>query len=407
MTLGNAPATIAAQQVTIVEIRHQVWDRAAHWRRAVEGKSHAYTFAARMAGIFNVDHQSAVEVARCAHPGTARIEQRQDGSAAARFTAAVRVAGVGRKQLRQLLDLVVIEVAREGSVQILDRQPDLQALLKIHDLRPAGHVQAGYNGASPALPGVPMTSMLVGVSHSPIIMIRARAPADEPAILGLYAQCTQAIAAFAPECVVIFGSDHFAGFFYSNMPAYCLGLAATAVDDVGGFAGPLNVPAATATELLQRLRRDGFDPSLSQQMKVDHAFSQPLRRLTGALDRYPTIPLFIGALAPPFIGFARSRALGESVGRHFAASGQRVLYIGSGGLSHHPTRYYPLPGEATPSVAAWQLAGPQGGDLSEQQWLRKLYDEHVAGADMLISGQSTDRRPTLRAHRDHPPRSAP
>ena len=234
-----------------------------------------------------------------------------------------------------------------------------------------------------------MTSMLVGVSHSPIIMIRARAPADEPAILGLYAQCTQAIAAFAPECVVIFGSDHFAGFFYSNMPAYCLGLAATAVDDVGGFAGPLNVPAATATELLQRLRRDGFDPSLSQQMKVDHAFSQPLRRLTGALDRYPTIPLFIGALAPPFIGFARSRALGESVGRHFAASGQRVLYIGSGGLSHHPTRYYPLPGEATPSVAAWQLAGPQGGDLSEQQWLRKLYDEHVAGADMLISGQRT------------------
>jgi len=234
-----------------------------------------------------------------------------------------------------------------------------------------------------------MPSMLVCVSHSPIIMIRARAPADEPAILALYAQCAAAIAKFAPECVVIFGSDHFAGFFNANMPAYCLGLAAAAVDDVGGFAGPLRVPAKLATALLLQLRRDGFDPSSSQQMKVDHAFSQPLRRLTGSLDRYPTVPIFIGALTPPFLGFARSRALGESVGRHFAASGQRVLYIGSGGLSHHPTRYYPLPGQASPAVAAWQLAGPQGGSLSEPQWLAKLYDDHVEGADMLISGQRT------------------
>ncbi len=67
-----------------------------------------------------------------------------------------------------------------------------------------------------------------------------------------------------------------------------------------------------------------------------------------------------------------------------------MLYIGSGGLSHHPTRYYPLPGEATPSVAAWQLAGPQGGSLSEPQWLGKLYEDHVTGADMLISGKRTE-----------------
>jgi 2,3-dihydroxyphenylpropionate 1,2-dioxygenase len=222
-------------------------------------------------------------------------------------------------------------------------------------------------------------------------MIRARPPADEPAILELYAQCSAAIGQFAPECIVIFGSDHFAGFFYSNMPAYCLGLAATAVEDVGGFAGPLEVPAARATALLQHLRGDGFDPAVSQQMKVDHAFSQPLQRLSGALDRYPTIPIFIGAQMPPFPGFARSRSFGASVGRFFAGSGLRVLYIGSGGLSHHPTRYYPLPGEASPPVAAWQLAGAQGGTLSEPQWLSKLHDDHVVGAEMLISGQRTEQ----------------
>jgi len=233
--------------------------------------------------------------------------------------------------------------------------------------------------------------MLVCVSHSPIIMIRAKAPADEPAILALYARCVSAIEHFAPECIVIFGSDHFAGFFLANMPAYCLGLAAEAVDDVGGFAGKLQVPAGLARKLLVHLRSAGFDPSVSYQMKVDHAFSQPLRRLTGALDRYPTLPLFIGALAPPFMGFARSRAMGTAIGQFFAAQGKRVLFIGSGGLSHHPTRYYPLVGEASPAVAAWQMAGPQGGSLSERQWLTKLYEDHVEGADMLISGQRTEQ----------------
>jgi 2,3-dihydroxyphenylpropionate 1,2-dioxygenase len=236
-----------------------------------------------------------------------------------------------------------------------------------------------------------MPSMLVCVSHSPIIMVRARAPADEPAILALYAQCVAAIERFEPEYVVIFGSDHFAGFFYANMPAYCLAFAAAAVGDVGGFAGALEVPADAARALLMHLRREGFDPSVSQPMKVDHAFSQPLKRLTGALDRYPVLPIFIGALTPPFLPFARSRSFGASVGRYFAADDKRVLYIGSGGLSHHPTRYYPLPGEATPEVAAWQMAGPQGGSLSEQQWLSKLYDEHLVGAQMLISGQRTER----------------
>ena len=233
--------------------------------------------------------------------------------------------------------------------------------------------------------------MLVCVSHSPIIMIRAKAPADEPAILELYAQCAADIARFKPDCVVIFGSDHFAGFFLNNMPAYCLGLAAAAVGDVGGFAGTLEVPGDRARELLQHLRSAGFDPSVSYQMKVDHAFSQPLKRLTGALDRYPTIPLFIGALAPPFMKFARSRALGAAVGQYFAGTGQRVLFIGSGGLSHHPTRYYPLVGEGTPTVAAWQLAGAQGGTLSEQQWHSKLYEDHMVGAGMLISGERTER----------------
>ena len=170
-----------------------------------------------------------------------------------------------------------------------------------------------------------------------------------------------------------------------------VGFAAEAVGDVGGFAGRLNVPGDAARALVKDLRAAGFDPAMSYQMTVDHAFSQPLKRLTGELDRFLTIPIFIGALTPPYMGFARSRAIGAAIGAHFTKLKQRVLFIGSGGLSHHPTRYYPLVGEARPDVAAWQLAGAEGGGLSKIEWFTKLHDDHVVGADMLISGQRTER----------------
>lgn len=235
-------------------------------------------------------------------------------------------------------------------------------------------------GSSPAL---------VCVSHSPIIMIRARAPVEEPATLEHYEQCVDGIEQFAPEQIIVFGADHFAGFPLSCMPAHCVGLACDAVDDVGGFPGRLDVPMPMAAALVEHLRNDNFDTAVSYKMRVDHGFSQPLKRLTGALDRYPTIPVFIGALTPPLLPFRRSRMLGDSIGRFVRQSGRRTLFVGSGGLSHHPTRYYPLVGDADPEVAAYQLEGERGGSFTDEQWFKRLHKMHVEGADMLVSGART------------------
>jgi 2,3-dihydroxyphenylpropionate 1,2-dioxygenase len=234
-----------------------------------------------------------------------------------------------------------------------------------------------------------MSSMLACVSHSPIIMIRAKPPAEEPEINALYQDCIDAIHEFDPERVIIFGSDHFAGFHLRVMPAYCVGLAAEAVDDVGGFGGKLDVPQEDALALAKSLRANGFDPALSYEMRVDHAFSQPLHRLMGALDRYPVIPIFIGALAPPYLPFSRSHAVGTAVGKFTTKSKKRTLIIGSGGLSHHPTRYYPLLGEATPEVFAYQMKGAEGGSFTDDEWFTRLRIMHEEGAEMLVSGART------------------
>ncbi|MCK9511973.1 MAG: hypothetical protein M0R28_12170 [Pigmentiphaga sp.] len=230
---------------------------------------------------------------------------------------------------------------------------------------------------------------LVCVSHSPIIMIRARPPAEEPELLAYYTDCAERIARFDPEQVIVFGTDHFAGFSLSMMPAHCIGLACEAVDDVGGFPGRLAVPREAALALVAHLRASDFDTAVSYKMRIDHGFSQPIKRLLGAHDRYPVIPVFIGALAPPYLPFRRSRLLGEAIGRFVHESGKRTLFLGSGGLSHHPTRYYPLVGEGDPAVAAYQLEGARGGSFSDEAWLRRIYDMHVEGADMLVSGQRT------------------
>jgi 2,3-dihydroxyphenylpropionate 1,2-dioxygenase len=235
-----------------------------------------------------------------------------------------------------------------------------------------------------------MPTMLVCVSHSPIILVRDRAPAEEPQILELYESCRRAVSQFDPELIVIFGCDHFAGFFLATMPAYCIGLAeAEAVPDVGGFAGKLRVPPDIARELLLAIRAAGFDPAISYQMTLDHGFSQPLHRLTGGLDRYPTVPIFIGSLAPPLLPFARSRAFGAAVGEWLLRSSRRALIIGSGGLSHHPTRYFPLLGEGVAPVAAWQMSGARAGTFTAEQWFEKLLNDHLEGAKMLTSGRRT------------------
>jgi 2,3-dihydroxyphenylpropionate 1,2-dioxygenase len=125
-------------------------------------------------------------------------------------------------------------------------------------------------------------------------------------------------------------------------------------------------------------------------MTVDHAFSQTLHIMLGGLDVYPVVPIFINCITTPFVPFARSRLLGEAVG-HFAAElGKRTLFLSSGGMSHHPTRYYPILGEGEESVTAWQMSGGKDpASLTRREWLDRLDVMHREGAEMIARGERT------------------
>jgi 2,3-dihydroxyphenylpropionate 1,2-dioxygenase len=180
-------------------------------------------------------------------------------------------------------------------------------------------------------------------------------PVVDREVRARFAELADDLAAYDPELILLFAPDHFKGFFYEILPPFTVGIRASAIGDYDIGGGDFDVPEQIALDLVRALHRDGVDVALSYRMQADHGFAQPLMLLTGAVDRYPVIPIHINCAGPPLPYFERVRRLGEGVGRWAAARPERILLLGSGGLSHDP----PIPTIATaaPPVAEMLIAG--------------------------------------------------
>jgi 2,3-dihydroxyphenylpropionate 1,2-dioxygenase len=181
-----------------------------------------------------------------------------------------------------------------------------------------------------------MSAYLQCISHTPLVGHVDPVPQVLAEVDDMIGAARERITRFAPELVVLFGPDHYNGFFYDVMPAFCIGMAADAIGDFGTAAGPLNVPKALAESCAQAVLDAGVDSAVSYCMQVDHAFAQPLEHLLGGLQGCPVIPVFINSVAVPLPGFKRARMLGEAIGLWARSLNKRVLFLASGGLSHQP-----------------------------------------------------------------------
>lgn len=201
-----------------------------------------------------------------------------------------------------------------------------------------------------------MSPMLLQcLSHTPLMGRLHPGPEVENEVEQALQRLRESLARFEPEVIFLFAPDHFNGFFYDLMPPFCIGTSASSIGDYGCLKGPLNVPADVAAQCAQAVLEQDVDCAVSHRMRVDHGFAQPLQLLTGALDRYPVVPIFINSVAAPLPSARRARLLGEAVGRFAASLGRRTVFMASGGLSHNP----PVPTLATapPEVAERLLDG--------------------------------------------------
>jgi 2,3-dihydroxyphenylpropionate 1,2-dioxygenase len=226
--------------------------------------------------------------------------------------------------------------------------------------------------------------MMACASHSPLLDFPVR---DSDALRGArhaLGQTRRQIAEFDPQLVVLMGCDHYGGHQMFSMPAFCVGLEATALADVGGTPGKLNVPRKLAMDAVDSLRTAGVDVAVSYDMAVDHGFSQVLEELAGGLSRYPVLPIFVSCLHPPFVPFARARALGEAVAGYIAGLDlDRVLILGTGGLSHDPAFLFPTLDAVSEDWRPYILGGHRQSEVSQQAWIDYEIAAHKEGAKVL------------------------
>lgn len=226
-----------------------------------------------------------------------------------------------------------------------------------------------------------MPLALCCMSHSPLLNLPGPPPEVLDDIAAALGRARDFVTAYDPELVVIFAPDHYNGFFYRLMPPFCISTAASGVGDYGSHAGPLDVPADLASRCAEAVLDAGVDVAISAGIEVDHGTVQPLQILFGDAAARPVIPIFINSVATPLGPLHRSRALGRAVGEFLAGLDERVLVIGSGGLSHDP----PVPTLATAPPAALERI-VEGRPMTPEQRMARQ-SAVIAAAESFARGE--------------------
>ena len=145
-----------------------------------------------------------------------------------------------------------------------------------------------------------------------------------------------------PDVAVVFYNDHGLNFFLDKQPTFAVGAAPRYTNADEGWGIPTLPPfpgnQALSWHIIESLIDQEFDPMTCQEMLVDHAFTLPMKLLWPAVEAWPvpTVPICINTVQHPLPKASRCYKLGAAVARAISSwdADQRVLIIGTGGLSH-------------------------------------------------------------------------
>lgn len=208
-------------------------------------------------------------------------------------------------------------------------------------------------------------------SHAPLITGRldiARPEQRERLHAGFH-ELGRRLAAARPDLIVMFVNDHLQNFPYSNMPAFCVGLADAYDAPSPGGARLMRLPPRKlpgrpdwGMGLLQAGLAGGIDFAYSYEIESWDELSVPLHFLDPG-GQVPLVPVYTNCGAPPLPTLRRCHAVGAFVGDFIRGrpAGERVAVVASGGISH------------------W-VGTPETGRINET--FDRLVLDHVARADV-------------------------
>jgi aromatic ring-opening dioxygenase catalytic subunit (LigB family) len=190
-----------------------------------------------------------------------------------------------------------------------------------------------------------MMASLVGAyaaSHGPLLIREwdALPQSEKQRLQSAFERLGQRIVAARPDVLIVVSPDHWSNFFLDNVPAVCIGVGETNEGPpepwMKGFPHR-EIPghAALARHIVAEAMKQGFEPSVSHRLKLDHGVCIPLWRM--GLEPLPRIvPMLLNSIEPPLPSLSRCVAWGRQLAsavRSFA-DGLRVAVLATGGLSH-------------------------------------------------------------------------
>jgi len=184
----------------------------------------------------------------------------------------------------------------------------------------------------------------IGTSHAPTIGIAfdknwRDQPNWSPLFTG-YEPAQAWLAEQRPDLFIVVYNDHLNRFFFDAWPTLALGVGAShAQADEGWGKRPipdLRGDPDFAWHLARALVEDEFDPTICQEMKVDHGVLSFLPLLAADITAVPVIPVAVNVIQHPVPTARRLFRLGSAIRRAVETYGpdRRVVVMGTGGLSH-------------------------------------------------------------------------
>ncbi|MDL5156228.1 3-carboxyethylcatechol 2,3-dioxygenase [Actinomycetospora termitidis] len=158
-----------------------------------------------------------------------------------------------------------------------------------------------------------------------------------------FASVARDVARYDPTLVVFFGPDHMRA-LAGIAPCFTVVESATGYGDWGSAHGDYDVPHDLAVGLGAHLAAAGIDIAMAPELRLDHGFGQSYSDLFGPLAAVPCLPVVINCVDRPLATARRTAELGRAVGtflRTQVPADERVLVVGSGGISHAPPSLVP------------------------------------------------------------------
>jgi aromatic ring-opening dioxygenase catalytic subunit (LigB family) len=179
-------------------------------------------------------------------------------------------------------------------------------------------------------------------SHGPLLVRDwAKVPDGEKRRLtAAFRELGRRMNAVRPDVIIEVSPDHWVNFHLENLPAVCIGVGETHDGPPEPFLNSYphrEMPGhpGFASHLVASALEQGFEPSFSYRLRLDHGFCIPLWRME--LEPLPRIvPMIVNSIEPPMPSLERCLQWGGALRAAIESYPEplRVAVLASGGLSH-------------------------------------------------------------------------